>query len=117
MKTTKIRPTVEQLLSTKLFIPTTRPELVPRPRLSEQMIDGLHRKLTLISAPAGFGKTTLVSEWVQAMGGVTPPIAIAWLSLDESDNNYVRFLTYIIAALNQVEGLDTALGSNALRML
>jgi len=117
LKTTKITPTVEQLLSTKLFIPITRPELVPRPRLSEQMSDGLHRKLTLISAPAGFGKTTLLSEWVQAMGGITPPIAIAWLSLDESDNDYVRFLTYIIAALNQVEGLETALGTSALRML
>ncbi|MBK5106986.1 MAG: hypothetical protein JJE12_02600 [Anaerolineales bacterium] len=54
---------MEQLLSTKLFIPHTRPELVPRPRLIERMNKSLHRKLTLISAPAGFGKTTLVTDW------------------------------------------------------
>ena len=74
------------LLQTKLYIPPPRPELVPRPRLVERLNAGLHRKLTLVSAPAGFGKTTLVSEWVQATGSVSPPIAIAWLSLDESDD-------------------------------
>jgi len=52
------------LLSTKLYIPRARPELVPRPRLIERLNAGLHRKLTLVSAPAGFGKTTLLSEWV-----------------------------------------------------
>ena len=52
------------LLQTKLYIPPARPELVSRPRLIEQLNAGLHRKLTLISAPAGFGKTTLLSEWV-----------------------------------------------------
>jgi ATP/maltotriose-dependent transcriptional regulator MalT len=55
---------VDQLLTTKFYIPPTRPELVPRHRLVEQLNEGLHKKLTLISAPAGFGKTTLVSEWV-----------------------------------------------------
>jgi len=84
---------VEQLLTTKLYIPPTRPEIVPRPRLIEKLNEGLYRKLTLISAPAGFGKTTLVTEWLQAMGDPTPPIAIAWLSLDEGDNDYTRFLT------------------------
>ena len=82
------------LLKTKLYIPPPRPELVSRPRLIERLnaalvlgdkYRGLDRKLTLISAPAGFGKTTLVSEWVQALGGTDPPIAIAWLSLDEGD--------------------------------
>ena len=75
----------ETLLRTKLFIPQVRPNLVPRPQLIEQLDQGLVQgcKLTLISAPAGYGKTTLVSEWVHTMGGVTPPIAIAWLSLDE----------------------------------
>jgi len=71
------------LLRTKLHIPPARPELVSRPRLIEQLNAGAHRKLTLLSAPAGFGKTTLISEWVQALGGATPPTAIAWLSLDE----------------------------------
>ena len=54
----------EQLLSTKFYIPPARPELIKRPRLLQQLNDGLYRKLTLISAPAGFGKTTLVSEWM-----------------------------------------------------
>jgi ATP/maltotriose-dependent transcriptional regulator MalT len=63
------------LLRTKLYIPPLRHEQVPRPRLIERLNAGLDRKLTLISAPAGFGKTTLVSEWVQAMGRAPPPIA------------------------------------------
>jgi LuxR family maltose regulon positive regulatory protein len=118
------------LLKTKLYIPTTRPELVSRPRLIERLNASLHRKLTLISAPAGFGKTTLVSEWVQALGGATPPIAIAWLSLDESDNDPTRFLTYFIAALqtlalpvlspvegSQVEGIEAEIGQSALSAL
>ena len=54
---------ITPLLTTKLYIPRVRPELVSRPRLIERLNDGLHRKLTLISAPAGFGKTTLLSEW------------------------------------------------------
>ena len=91
------------LLKTKLYIPPVRPRLVSRPRLIERLNAGLHRKLTLISAPAGFGKTTLVSEWVQAMGEATPPIAAAWLSLDESDNHATRFLTYLVAALQTIE--------------
>jgi LuxR family maltose regulon positive regulatory protein len=96
------------LLRTKLYIPPPRPELVPRPHLIERLNEGLHRKLTLISAPAGFGKTTLVSEWVadlrlEAMGRAPPPMAIAWLSLDEGDNDPTRFLTYLIAALQTIE--------------
>ncbi len=55
------------LLLTKLYIPPPRPELVPRPRLIERLNAGQHRKLTLISAPAGFGKTTLLSEWIAAL--------------------------------------------------
>lgn len=87
------------LLTTKLFIPHIRPNLVPRPRLIEQLNEGLHRKLTLISAPAGFGKTTVVSEWIQTMGGSTQPARIAWFSLDEGDNDPTRFLTYLVAAV------------------
>jgi LuxR family maltose regulon positive regulatory protein len=102
------------LLKTKLYIPPVRPELVSRPRLIERLNAGLHRKLTLISAPAGFGKTTLVSEWVQAMGGATPPIAVAWLSLDESDNDPTRFLAYFVATLQTIEA---SIGKGALSAL
>jgi LuxR family maltose regulon positive regulatory protein len=118
----KIRPKVDQILSTKLFIPPTRPELVQRPRLIERLNRGLHHKLSLISAPAGFGKTTLVTEWLdhlrlEAKTENQIDNRIAWLSLDESDNNPARFLIYFIAALNRVEGTETAIGEGALTML
>jgi LuxR family maltose regulon positive regulatory protein len=90
---------VVQLLSTKVFIPSTRTERVSRPRLIERLNEGLRRTpgVTLISAPAGFGKTTLVSEWVMSCGR-----PVAWLSLDEGDNDTARFLAYLIAALQTV---------------
>jgi len=111
----------ESLLTTKLFIPPTRPKFVPRPQLIERLSAGLHCKLTLISAPAGFGKTTLVTEWLDnlhqdAKKENQVEKRIAWLSLDESDNDLVRFLTYFIAALNQIKGID-AFGKGALSML
>ena len=82
------------LLTTRLYIPSIRPELVSRPRLIERLNAGLYRKLTLVSAPAGFGKMTLVSEWIRATDGATLPVVTAWLSLDESDNDPTRFLSY-----------------------
>lgn len=85
------------ILATKLYIPPPRPKVVRRPRLIEQLNDGPHRKLTLISAPAGFGKTTLIGEWV---AGCDRPVA--WLSLDKEDNDPARFLTYFIAALRTI---------------
>jgi len=85
------------LLVTKLYVPPPRPKVISRPRLIERLDEGLHRKLTLISAPAGFGKTTLVSEWVADCGRLT-----AWLSLDEADNDPTRFLAYLVAALQTV---------------
>ena len=87
------------LLTTKLYIPPPRPSVVPRPRLIERLNEGLtaSRKLTLISASAGFGKTTLVSEWVASCGQ-----PVAWLSLDEGDNDPARFLTYLVAALQTI---------------
>jgi LuxR family maltose regulon positive regulatory protein len=89
------------LLTTKLYIPPIRPRerVVPRPRLIEKLNEGPRsgRKLTLISAPAGFGKTTLVSEWV---AGCDRPAA--WLSLDEGDNDPTRFLAYLVAALQTI---------------
>ena len=85
------------ILATKLYIPPLRPNVVIRPRLLERLNEGLHRKLTLISAPAGFGKTTLVSEWVE---GIERPTAC--LSLDEGENDPTRFLTYLVAALRTI---------------
>jgi LuxR family maltose regulon positive regulatory protein len=86
------------LLQTKLYIPPIRRELVSRSRLIERLNTGLQRKLTLISAPAGFGKTTLVSEWLAGSAQ-----RAAWLSLDEGDNDPARFLAYMIAALRTIE--------------
>jgi LuxR family maltose regulon positive regulatory protein len=85
-----------QILATKLYIPPPRTKIVLRPHLIERLNEGLSsgRKLTLISASAGFGKTTLVSEWV---AGCQRPAA--WLSLDEGDNDPSRFLAYLVAAL------------------
>lgn len=86
------------ILATKLYLPPARSALVLRPRLTERLNDGLHRKLILISAPAGFGKTTLVSAWIEE---IEHPAA--WLSLDEGDNDPVRFLAYLVAALQTIE--------------
>ncbi|HKQ08075.1 MAG TPA: LuxR C-terminal-related transcriptional regulator [Blastocatellia bacterium] len=86
-----------QILATKLYIPPPRPKAVLRPRLIERLNEGLHHKLTLISTPAGFGKTTLLSEWV---AGCKPPVG--WLSLDEGDNDPAQFLAYLAAALQAV---------------
>ncbi len=85
------------ILATKLYIPPPRPKVVVRSRLIERLNEGLHRKLTLVSAPAGFGKTTLVSEWVEEIERPT-----AWLSLDEGDNDPTRFLTYLVTALQNI---------------
>src|SRR6266567_2862486 len=99
------------ILATKLYIPRLRPNVVSRPRLLERLNEGLHRKLTLISAPAGFGKTTLVSAWV---AGCDRPVA--WLSLDAGDSDPIRFLTYLVAALQTIaptigEGMSGVLQS------
>jgi LuxR family maltose regulon positive regulatory protein len=100
------------ILATKLYIPQLRPNVVSRPRLIERLSAGLHRKLTLISAPAGFGKTTLVSAWVAFIERPT-----AWLSLDEGENDSTRFLTYLVAASQTIaagigEGVLRALQAN-----
>lgn len=114
----KARSSVEQLLTTKLFIPRIRPRLVPRPRLMDQLNDGLYRKLTLISAPAGFGKTTLVRGWIDLLRlDTSNENKIAWLSLDDGDNDPSRFMAYFIAAFNRLEGIDAALGKGSLSML
>lgn len=86
------------LLQTKLYTPRLRPEWVSRPRLVERLNAGLSRKLTLISAPAGYGKTTLLSEWAANCA-----CTVAWLSLEDDDNDPTRFLTYLVAALQTVD--------------
>jgi len=87
------------ILATKLYIPPPRSKVVLRPRLIERLNENLPsgRKLTLISAPAGFGKTTLVGEWIAGCGQPA-----AWLSLDEGDNDLTRFLIYFVAALQTI---------------
>ena len=86
------------LLQTKLHIPPTRARLVSRAHLITQLNEGLDRKLTLISAPAGFGKTTLLSAWaIEAKRPVT------WLGLDEADNDTTRFFAYLIATLQSID--------------
>ena len=99
------------VLATKLFIPLARSPAVARPRLIERLQTGLHsgRKLTLISAPAGFGKTTLLGEWIEEIRRIDDQVEVAWLSLDERDNDPERFLTYIAAALH---GADARVGAN-----
>lgn len=86
------------ILTTKLHIPPLRSKHVLRPRLIKRLNESAHRKLILISAPAGFGKTTLVSEWLAGSGRPA-----TWLSLDENDNDPARFLSYLIAALQRIQ--------------
>jgi LuxR family maltose regulon positive regulatory protein len=90
-------PMEKLVLKTKLYIPLTRSDLVSRPRLIERLNEGLRRKLTLISAPAGSGKTTLVSDWLHQS-----KMPAAWLSLDEGDNDSTHFLAYLVGALQTI---------------
>ncbi len=87
------------LLETKLYIPKWRPGLVPRPRLIERLDQVTEHKLTLVSAPAGFGKTTLLAEWLAAAPAGERPAA--WVSLDQSDNDPALFWAYFITALQE----------------
>jgi LuxR family transcriptional regulator, maltose regulon positive regulatory protein len=103
------------LLETKLYVPRSRRALVPRPRLSERLDRGAASTLMLVSAPAGFGKTTLLTEWLAA--GPAAPAGerlVAWLSLDRGDNDPASFWTYVIAALRTVA---SGVGEGALALL
>ncbi len=97
------------VLSTKLFVPSGKPNLVSRPRLLQKLDGGLERscRLTLVSAPAGYGKTTLVRDWLEwvekSSGSLSDSRKFAWLSLDESDNDLSGFLRYFLAAIQRVE--------------
>jgi LuxR family maltose regulon positive regulatory protein len=100
------------LVETKFFVPRTRRSLVVRPRLTERLSRGAEAKLTLISAPAGFGKTTLLAGWLA--GAATDTRSVGWLSLDESDGEPATFWAYVIAALQTaVPGV----GASALPLL
>src|SRR6266542_1895732 len=119
------------LLTTKLYTPMTRSDAVLRPRLIALLDQGLVRKLTLIAAPAGFGKTTLIAAWLASRTEVRGPRTesgasplspqssvlitwAAWLSLDDDDNDLVRLITYLIAA---VRTIDPLIGQAALAFL
>src|SRR2546421_1309332 len=97
------------LLATKLHRPLPRAQLVRRPQLAERLTQGVIGPLTLVSSPAGFGKTTLLAQWFAESG-----MPVAWLSLEPGDNEPVRFLSYLIAAL---QTLDPHLGAVALTLL
>ncbi|MCB0125652.1 MAG: AAA family ATPase, partial [Caldilineaceae bacterium] len=96
------------ILQTKFAIPPQRPNMVHRPHLVERLNRGIDQggKLTLLSAPAGFGKTTLVREWLAQINR-----SVAWLALEQSDTDATRFLTYVIAALQTI---DAEIGRGAL---
>ncbi len=93
------------LLKTKLHIPHRRPDTVPRSLLIKQLNERIQRKLTLITAPAGYGKTSLASEWIHSLQSETAEATsnnrITWLSLEQADSEPIRFLSYVIAALQQ----------------
>ena len=99
------------LLATKLYFPSARLNLVSRPHLVERLIVGMRGSLTLISAPAGYGKTTLMGEWRAGAGSDVPA---AWLSLDAADNNQGGFLAYLVATL---QTLQPGLVDNTLQLL
>lgn len=101
----------ETLLQTKLHIPVTRRSLVPRTRLLVKLNAGLDGRLTLVAAPAGFGKTTLVVDWRRQLPEARQ---LTWFSLDENDNELSRFFVYVITALQKI---DDRIGQAALDML
>ncbi|CAN5508026.1 LuxR C-terminal-related transcriptional regulator [soil metagenome] len=101
------------VLATKFFVPPPRAQVVARPRLIELLDVGIRsgRKLTLVSAQAGFGKTTVLSEWIANLRQREPELRVAWLSLEASDNDPVRFFGYLVAALQEA---DSGIGSDVL---
>ncbi|MCB9162287.1 MAG: AAA family ATPase [Caldilineaceae bacterium] len=111
------------ILATKLYKPAPRPEQILRTRLHSRLTQGLSRKLTLISAPAGFGKTTLLAGWFAELHGSAASNAgtprVAWVSLDARDRLPARFLTYVVAALQTVDPdpADPSLGRGLLAQL
>lgn len=99
----------EQLLATKLLVPAVGPEVLPRSRVVARLAEATRRRVTVVSAPAGFGKTTAVAAWIA--GSALP---IAWLTLEESDNELGRFLAYVVGAVRR---RSPQLGAAALQQL
>jgi LuxR family maltose regulon positive regulatory protein len=98
-----------------MYVPKSRRGLVLRPRLSERLDRGTASKLVLVSAPAGFGKTTLLTEWLSARPGAPADERLAaWLSLDHGDNDPASFWAYVIASLRTVA---SGVGESALALL
>ena len=107
-------PAVDPLLATKFFVPATFQTLVARPRLTALLNEGLQRRLTLVCAPAGFGKSTLLAAWVRALPPPPDGPVVAWVSLDEDDDNPARFADYVITALDRA---SPGVGAPALERL
>jgi LuxR family maltose regulon positive regulatory protein len=103
------RRTLHPLLATKLHVPRPRTHLVPRAHLVERLQQGVEHPLTLVSGPAGFGKTTVLAQWC-----AQSDLPVAWFSIEAEDNDPTRFLSYLIAAL---QTLDSQLGTTALALL
>ena len=97
----ELKPVSIPLLITKLAIPAPPPDLVPRKRLIDRLNEGIGRKLTLVSAPAGYGKTTLLSTWCTSLSDRDHPVA--WVSLDDGDNDPARFVRYLVAAIESAQ--------------
>lgn len=104
------------MLATKFHVPAPRRHAVTRPRLIDPLLSAssADRKLSLICAPAGFGKTTLLSQWVWHVRAAEPEVRVTWLSLDAGDNDPARFLTHLVAAM---DGVDAGIGSRAKALL
>ena len=102
-------PERDVLLTTKLHVPRPRPGFVPRPRLLERLREGTATALTLVCAPAGFGKTSVLAEWARGR-----PEPVAWLSLDHGDSDPARFWRYVAAAL---DGLRAGVASQVAALL
>ena len=105
---------IDNLLRTKLFIPSAHANAIPRPRLVQRLNQGLdlNHRLTLLSAPAGYGKTTLLADWIASKQG-----SVAWLSLDEQDNSAPRFWLYLIAAFQKMPVVaNTTFGQTSVRL-
>ena len=98
------------LLTAKLHVPSLRADHVSRPRLVARLEEGLPCKLTLISTQTGFGKTTILCEWLKQKKH-----AVAWVSLDEADNDHGRFISYVMASLRALDiGLEERIQSVSL---
>ena len=105
-------PPARSLLETKLYAPKPQARLVARPQLTDRLDRGAASKLTLISAPAGFGKTTLLAEWLASSGSAER--SFGWLSLDEADDEPTTFWMYLVSSLQRAL---PSVGADALRLL